>query len=139
MVIERLTKWFEAAFVALLVSYPLMLCAQTTVVSWFDGQQERKAWVNDAEGSVALSASGEARFLRNGLTIVTESGQAAAVRQALDTMQLDASTRLVPDRVYLRVAPEEVLSTTFALQNVAGIRQVRLQWAARIAAPERPQ
>lgn len=139
MVTERLKKWLEAGIAALLLGATFSAAAQTTTVSWFDGQQQRTAWVDATEGLVALSASTEARRLQNGLTIVTEPGQANAVRQALEGMHLDASTRLVADRVYVRVASADVLATTLALQGVAGIQQVRLQWAPLIAAPTRPQ
>lgn len=129
------------AWRALLIAtcWPLIGLAQTTTVSWYDGQQLRTAWVDEAQSTVALAASTDGRRLQGGVTLVTEPGQADAVRGALDALGLEAATGWVSNRVYVHVAPTDVLATTLVLQGVPGIQMVRLQWMPRIAAPAAPQ
>lgn len=114
------------------------VCAVAADGAWFDGQSLRQAWVQP-DGSVALQAQGRARALGGDLTVVTAPEQAEAVAQALRDLGLSASTGLVPDRVYVRTVAEEALATSLKLQGVAGIEQVRLQWATRVRTPPPPR
>lgn len=130
MGIDAMWRWGWCGLAALGAA-----CAVADDGAWFDGQDLRQAWVQP-DGSVALQAQGRARHLGGDLTVVTAPDQADAVAQALRDRGLNADTGLVPDRVYVRAEPEEVLATSLKLRGVAGVAQVRLQWATRVRVPQ---
>lgn len=139
MAIDHKPGFFRIVLGPLLFGLSLGACAQVHVASWYDGKQLQDAWVDAGSGKVALSASAQGQYLHDGLTVVTAPGQAEAVRASLQKLGLEASRRLVPDRVYVRVASADVLATTLLMRGLPDVVEVRLQWAARIAVPTRPQ
>ena len=124
-------KWIAA-----MVSGVWAVAASCAQVQWFDGQQEKMAWVNDATGEVSLELGGLSRRLAHAFSVVTEPGKAVAVAQSLKDLGWVVMPSPLPDKLYVRMAADQVLQATERLRSVNGIAHVQLQWERRVALPQ---
>jgi hypothetical protein len=104
-------------------------------VQWFDGQHWQTAWVNDATGAVALEAGGRERGLAPALSVVTQPGQASAVALNLSALGYLVKPSPVPDKLYVRIAADQVLAATARMAGLEGILTLQLQWVRHVGMP----